>query len=50
MDEMGLKMKVQIHKLGVRGIELWRRENKRLVLKYLPTGLPLEFMFKIVKK
>jgi len=34
MDEMGLEMKVQSYKLGVRGIELWRRENWRLVLKY----------------
>ena len=34
MDEMGLEMKVQSYKLGVRGIKQWRRENLRLVLKY----------------
>ena len=31
MDEIGLQMKVQGYKLGVRGIELTKR---KLVLKY----------------
>ena len=34
MDEMGLEMKVQSYKLGVRGIELWKRENQNVVLNY----------------